>query len=545
MYKIYIADDETIIRKGLINGIDWAALNCQVIGSASDGKKAYNEILRLRPDILLTDIKMPLLDGLEMIALLRRQLSDLYIIVITGYSEFSFAQRAVKLGVYDFILKPIDIDYLCKVILNIENKIDDCRSGHSAVSLYSNFRGELSLSEAQALWNAVFSPSSSDFTVWEEEGRPGRHLPFCQCVILQIDDYFRIVENMTLEEQEELEGVICKSIAEALKEADHVYSLARGNAEFLFVLFSENIPALESHRQKLLLQFRKLLDERLNCTATAGIGTILSRPGQIRQSYLEAEEALQHKFLYGNSSDIFFASRNHPSEAADYDYISSMQTIVSSIVSGNPTRAIEEAGKSFSPGSRPVYASMHSFTINNIIFGCIELLSAVNLSLYEVFPDFSAVYKELISSGSDPELHARLAGLIRQVSNLYSLSKNSLTGSENPIVSDAKAYIEKHYSDCRLHLSHIAEALSVSSCYLSNIFKQETGKTYIDFLTSVRIKKAKEFLADPQVKVYEVCYLAGYDNPTYFSTLFKRRTGCTPTEYRNRLSPREQKNSLE
>ena len=545
MYKIYIADDETIIRKGLINGIDWAALNCQVIGSASDGKKAYNEILRLRPDILLTDIKMPLLDGLEMIALLRRQLSDLYIIVITGYSEFSFAQRAVKLGVYDFILKPIDIDYLCKVILNIENKIDDCRSEHSAVSLYSNFRGELSLSEAQALWNAVFSPSSSDFTVWEEEGRPGRHLPFCQCVILQIDDYFRIVENMTLEEQEELEGVICKSIAEALKEADHVYSLARGNAEFLFVLFSENIPALESHRQKLLLQFRKLLDERLNCTATAGIGTILSRPGQIRQSYLEAEEALQHKFLYGNSSDILFASRNHPSEAADYDYISSMQTIVSSIVSGNPTRAIEEAGKSFSPGSRPVYASMHSFTINNIIFGCIELLSAVNLSLYEVFPDFSAVYKELISSGSDRELHARLAGLIRQVSNLYSLSKNSLTGSENPIVSDAKAYIEKHYSDCRLHLSHIAEALSVSSCYLSNIFKQETGKTYIDFLTSVRIKKAKEFLADPQVKVYEVCYLAGYDNPTYFSTLFKRRTGCTPTEYRNRLSPREQKNSLE
>ena len=158
MYKIYIADDETIIRKGLINGIDWAALNCQVIGSASDGKKAYNEILRLRPDILLTDIKMPLLDGLEMIALLRRQLSDLYIIVITGYSEFSFAQRAVKLGVYDFILKPIDIDYLCKVILNIENKIDDCRSEHSAVSLYSNFRGELSLSEAQALWNAVFSP---------------------------------------------------------------------------------------------------------------------------------------------------------------------------------------------------------------------------------------------------------------------------------------------------------------------------------------------------------------------------------------------------
>ena len=131
---------------------------------------------------------------------------------------------------------------------------------------------------------------------------------------------------------------------------------------------------------------------------------------------------------------FFFASRNHSSETADYDYISSMQTIVSSIVSGDPTRAIEEAGKSFSftPGSRPVYASMHSFTINNIILGCIELLSAVNLSLYEVFPDFSAVYKELISSGSDPELHARLAGLIRQVSNLYSLSKNSLTGSEKP-----------------------------------------------------------------------------------------------------------------
>ena len=88
MYKIYIADDETIIRKGLINGIDWAALNCQVIGSASDGKKAYNEILRLRPDILLTDIKMPLLDGLEMIALLRRQLSDCTSLSLLGTVNF-------------------------------------------------------------------------------------------------------------------------------------------------------------------------------------------------------------------------------------------------------------------------------------------------------------------------------------------------------------------------------------------------------------------------------------------------------------------------
>ena len=160
-----------------------------------------------------------------------------------------------------------------------------------------------------------------------------------------------------------------------------------------------------------------------------------------------------------------------------------MQTIVSSIVSGDPTRAIEEAGKSFSftPGSRPVYASMHSFTINNIILGCIELLSAVNLSLYEVFPDFSAVYKELISSGSDPELHARLAGLIRQVSNLYSISKNSLTGSENPIVSDAKAYIEKHYSDCRLHLSHIAEALSVSSVISAIFLNRKPGKPILIF----------------------------------------------------------------
>ena len=125
--------------------------------------------------------------------------------------------------------------------------------------------------------------------------------------------------------------------------------------------------------------------------------------------------------------------------------------------------------------------------------------------------------------------------MIYQVSSIYNLSKTNLISAKNPIVSDAKAYIEQHCSDCRLHLSQIAEALSVSTCYLSNIFKQETGKTYIDYLTSIRIKKAKELLSDLQLKTYEVCYLVGYDNPTYFSTLFKRRTGLTPTEYRNQL----------
>lgn len=536
MYKVYIADDETIIRNGLINGIDWTGLDCQVAGSAPDGRTASREILELRPDILLTDIKMPFLDGLEMITLLRKNLPELYIIVITGYSEFSFAQKAVKLGVYDFILKPIDIDYLCKVILDIENKIKACRFRQTSVPLYSNFPEELSVPAPQTLWNVVFSPSSADF--WGQSENISPDLSFCQCMILQIDDYFRMVENMTLEEQKELERSICECISDAVKDLRYVYSLARGNAEFLFVFFSETAAALKACREKATREIRLSLNKQLHYTATAGIGTVMDNPERIRQSYLEAEESLQYKFMYGNSSDLFFSSLDRPPAALNYNYISSMQTVISSIVSGNPEQAIEEAEKSlsFAPGSNSLYGSVRRLTINNIVWSCIELLSAVNLSLYEIFPDFFTIYRELISAASDSELKSRLTSLIRQVSNIYVLTKNNLTAPENPIVADAKAYIEKHYSDCRLHLSRTAEALSVSSCYLSNIFKQETGKTYIDYLTSVRISKAKELLADPQVKIYEVCYLSGYDNPTYFSTLFKRRTGLTPSEYRNRMS---------
>ena len=535
MYRIYIADDETIIRNGLINGIDWTGLNCQVIGNASDGKRAYNEILDLHPDILLTDIKMPFLDGLEMIALLREQRPQLYIIVITGYNEFSFAQRAVKLGVYDFILKPIDIDYLSKVILDIENKIHTYQSARHAVSLFSNFREDLGDSAAQALWNAIFSPSSTEFCI--SSMCDSRNLTAGLCMIIQIDDYFKMIEDMTISEQKNNENTICSCIAESLKDFEHVYCLARGNAEFLFVLFGENGTDLEKNRRELTAKLRLLLDRRLNCTATSSIGTVLCQTAHIRQSYLEAEEALQYKFMYGHSSDIFYATVKIYSDKYNYDYMSSFQTIISSIATGIPEQAIEEAERSLfcTSAHLPFHASLNKLAINNIILGCVELLSAINISLYEIFPDFPNLYRDLISSDSDAKIRESLSSVIYQVSSIYNLSKTNLISAKNPIVSDAKAYIEQHCSDCRLHLSQIAEALSVSTCYLSNIFKQETGKTYIDYLTSIRIKKAKELLSDLQLKTYEVCYLVGYDNPTYFSTLFKRRTGLTPTEYRNQL----------
>ncbi len=382
--KVFLVEDEIIMREGIRNNIDWEKEGFEFAGEASDGELAYPLIQDSKPDILITDIRMPFMDGLELSRRVKKEMPDIKIIVLSGYDEFEYAREGIRIGITEYLLKPIDGNKLLEAVKRV---------------------AQLILSEREL----------------QRELKPGQE------------------QDSSKNSQAEAEGTVAQR--------------SPGGQE-----------------------------------AELGILEVGKLDRRVAERFLKT--GLKSEVT--NFVDDYFSSFG----------INNIQSLL-----------------------------FRQYVTTDMYFTAVSMLEGLgyeNGELAKHCGEIRDINKVLSSVESNKEYLKKILSTAIDLREVVSQKKY------HSILEEAKSYIEQHYDDVNISLNSVAASVNLSPNHFSSIFSQEMGKTFVEYLTFVRMEKAKELLRTSSLKSAEIAYAVGYKDAHYFSYLFKKNQDCTPKEYRQR-----------
>lgn len=501
MYKVILADDNKLVLDSLYNSIPWEQLQCKLTDMAADGLTALNLIKTKKPDLFISDIKMPGLDGLQIAKQIQEENLQCKIILITGYGELEYARQAIHYGVSDFILKPIDDKELILAIKKAITIIStDQINLHSIIHEYT-IRYQINLITFQKLeYGLKFKP----------------HWGFCIHIL-------PLKKDQTIPSEDLIEEKLVKHIKD-LNQNIYVYAFYEQNKITLTILVqqNDNIQELRVSIVNLLTSFMEKIDSRGFATGVGCLIEINSNEG-LGRSYngsIRAAESLRF-FPYNKNKTYLFDEQL----VDEPEKLNKLSHILSHLEKAehNERLSIINTLASFIKNS----SILPSNTLKDMLKG--GLLSLIiNLELTPLTkspgPDVIYVCRLIDEAYTWDEC----IQIFKEIINLY--RDNNFIGSNNTLVKKALSYIAEKY-DGNLTLESVATYCAVSASHLSRIIKAETGQSFCEILNKVRIFQAIRFLKTSNLKIYEAAFKVGFENPAYFNQVFKRITGKSPREY--------------
>jgi len=511
VYRVLIADDEPIIREGLKKVISWDSLGFEVIGTASDGRDAYRKINALRPDLCIIDIRMPGLDGLELISKIKEQNIDVKIIILTGYPEFGYAQKAVDLGVKTFLLKPIDPAILEEKVKKIFIELEQERNlkyilGKSVELskeklIYEIVRGNLEkipVEEINRVYNFQFP--------WKSY----------QVALLQFSDLNNI---------EDLDSIVME-MAKALEPSGYCCYVE----DMVGILFKD---FFYRYHRKELINIKNLLKNKHNADFTIYIGKKVFRLEEARESFDSAMYLVKNKFLCNRKDILIYPEKRKEAEAGEEieenEIIERIKRAIECLDANSLQEALELKLASCLAGEASEDQIRLSYL--NIYLNVIHYFS----SNYSGFKESSNNYlnEEVLDQFYRKESLLELNKFAEDL--LFSIMEKFAEMSGKSLIFKVLEYIDNnYYTD--LKLKDISQKFGYNSCYLGKLFKKNVGESFNTYLGKVRINKAKEFLLQ-DMKVLEVAEKVGYKDLDYFTQKFKEHTGKTPGSFKEEMFP--------
>ncbi|HCV54872.1 MAG: response regulator [Galactobacillus timonensis] len=525
-YKVLLADDENDVLAVIRRKIDWAALGLEEPCEASNGVEALELAEKVQPDIVMTDIKMPYMDGLELARQLRSLYPDIRIIILSGFDEFEYAKEAVHLNAVEYLLKPVDSDYLTSIFRKITASLDQEHEERQNQKLLEQY-----YQQSLPLLQENFFTSLVQGHIPQEEIRK-------YCVSYQISlpgPYYAVAIFHTSSSvlPQGMQYILLVMSVRRLAEEKvserwqpHFFSFLNNLCMIVSLNSEEEIRDLTDE----LDRFCRLAKSALKATVTCGIGHPCSTLAEMPESYSGARQAVSYRVIYGSGQAINIAEvAPKESELSATASDQELQNVFKQMKLEDPEE-LRQAIKRFLDTSIPrsSVAAYHLFIME--LIGHLGRFARDNeLDLENSF-------------GKDPttmDLQTRgpetLASWMTDVCLRMQkeLSGHRRSSTEN-IVLKAKDYIQEHYSDPDLNLNSLCRDLGVSTSYFSTIFRRETGQPFVGYLTEFRMNKAAELLISGNEKTYIVATKVGYSDPNYFSYVFRRRYGVSPSKYKGR-----------
>lgn len=538
MYKVLIIDDEAIIRKGLKNIINWKQLDCEVCADASDGIEGIEFIKKYLPEIIITDIRMPGLDGLSMIKRVKAIVPNTKIIILTGYRDFDYVQEAIKCGAFDFLLKPSKIDELTAVLTKAVNEINDQKIRHMEVDRFKLlFEQNIPVLREKLLYDIVYGINSNENEIVEKMKLFDIGIKNFVLVIME-NDYDEKSTSTQYDKHLYQFGIV-NSFEEIFAESYEVISIMLNSSRVGFIIQkAEKCPVdiLEVSEKCGYLQ--EVINNGFGFTVTIAVSSNGVSAMELPEKLKECLGSLEYKSYIGNNSIIQYSDLNSFFRYEDYSTLDKYQKqLLESIKSGNECivrvttqnifRYITTNNINISYLKNFYYSTLSS--INNIR---ISVLAIDADKKHEEGRDIASLLQLIEKCDSAVELNS----LLEDVSIRIAAKVNNFNNrSHKLILRKAIDYIHEHYNE-QVTLNEVAENIYVSTFYISRMFKKELGKSFIDYLNDVKIEKAKELLKEIKYKTYEVADLVGISDPHYFSKLFKKHSGMTPSEYRETIA---------
>ncbi|KMY48589.1 response regulator transcription factor [Peribacillus loiseleuriae] len=518
MQKVIIVDDDRIIRQWLSTAIPWQEYGFKLTGEASDGETAIELIEKEQPQIVISDINMPFMDGLELAKQVKSKSPDTYIIFMTGYEDFKYAHEALKLKVFDYLLKPVDKDQLLEKVKEaaMEWKVNQKREKNLA---------EVTPYLQRNLFHKLTEPTNIPIDVEQELLSVGIELqgPYFVAILIKFD-----VGSQNEMNDENLKTVIKEVISRELKK-NQGRVMEAGIDQFLLLLFPhEEIGAVEI-RQFTEYLFQEIYKKTEICT-TGTFGRIYQEGFEIGFSILEAHLAMNMRHIMGKgqvySLDDLVSDNSHYQK----DITQLEEELVEQIKRGLPDKANETIQLLFK-----ILVDSKEATLQDIRFLAVKYIT---LLFHEAekwnwrhtnSEKLTAHYRKVMKMETLHDIFSLIQSTLQEWKEFMNQKKekNSYT-----LVDQAMEYVDAHYHMEGVTLQKVAEVIHVSAPYLSNLFKVEKGINFGDYLLGLRMRKAMELFSENKIKTYEVADRVGYNNPQYFSMCFKKYTGYTPAEYR-------------
>lgn len=538
MYKLVIVDDEPSVVNGLSTYFDWSVYGIELAGTADDGDKGLALIREVEPDIVLTDVKMPSMDGIAMSTEIRRILPDAKIIFISGFDNAEYLKSALKVHAVDYIFKPISRKELHTVITRVLTSLQE---ETRAKELVNEMQAKLTESLPLLRERFLFSVISDSFK--EEKVRERirfLNLPLLDAqayivMVVVIDDLSQVMDSRSERDKQLLSYAALNIIQELIDKTKRGVVFEKGTGEYVGILMQEPETLLEGEEDGLLIlaaAVRDNLSRWLKLSVTIGVGEYVNQLSELPLSYKQAREAASQKWYLGKNQ-ILTVDSLQPVENEHHRLAENAEQVLAAIKSGDNTGLGRELDEIFASMSR---SRKEGFRYGRNISQQLILLSTrVLLELNALNADWEAketeAWEMVMRQETIQDLKKHVSSYLEEVCSCVREKRSGRTGS---VIDRIHRLIHERYAE-NLTIVEIAEGVFLSPTYVSLLFKQETGETLFEYLTKVRIEKAKELLRDPRNKFYEVCHAVGYVDPSHFSKLFKKMTGLTPSAYRDQL----------
>ena len=531
MLKVFLAEDEFIIREGIKNNIDWQAHGYEFCGEASDGELAFPLIQKTRPDILITDIKMPFVDGLALSRLVKKELPETEIIILSGYEEFDYAKEAIQIGVARYLLKPINGETLLQEIDSVAEIILGKQKEKEIREKYQKEMEENSLRDQMDLFQHLVTGDCSMEELLSVADKLDLKImaPWYSIVLLKIQSMKH--------DYEEYSGsivVVDERIAK-LAEPEHVLIFDRALEGRAFLFKADSEDELLAYQKEYLGDVKEVLSGYANLRYFGGIGTPVNRLREIHASFEDASHAFAHRYLVAESCILDSRLLMQEGDAENEDFrISAVNPeqidrakMQEFLRTGDLDEVVYFVDEFFGKldGGAMKSRIFRQYITMDAYFSIVDFLKGLGLQKDEIeAPDQDSSILQDEKSAMDY--------IVRIMDKALVLREKKASSRYEDVVSEVIHYIENNYAQEELSLNLLASHVNFSPNHLSMIFSQQTGQTLIRYLTDYRMNRAKELLRCSSKKSSVISMEVGYKDPHYFSYLFKKTQGMTPTQYR-------------
>ena len=498
MYTVLLVDDEPNVRLGVKMMIPWDELGLDVIGEAGDGDEGLEKMLSLKPDIVIADVKMPGKTGIEMTEEAIGKGFDGKVLILSGYSDFTYAKEAIALGVENFILKPVDEDELIEALKTVCSKLDKEQEMD-----FRRVKGCEYINEQ--LTKGLLS---GDENAVREAERSGMNFSCYDTAIICCSGM----------ETPEKQSAMISNVNSFFNNCGNVDVVSMDLTGMQAVVF-------KGWKHTAVMEMLYRLNKSFSGMIFIAVGRTVSSPGEISRSYMSAYELYRNRFLYINygvvTDDVLNAE---PVSTADIPALTSQMYAYMEI---NDTVKLEKTIDSFMECVRS-----RKYTQERIKVICITLVMDIR----------ARVLKNISEKSSEEILDEKLIAEIGEQTSLYDIIKllkaafvqvsNVYFGrTTKSTMERVVQYIKSNYMH-ELRLEMLANIFGYNSAYLGKVFHQYTGENFNNYLDEIRITEAKRLLSMDEYKVYEVAEMVGYTNINYFHNKFKKYVGISPLSYK-------------
>ncbi len=540
MLKVFLVEDESIVREGLRNNIMWQQYGFQFAGEAGDGEMALPLIRKVQPDLLITDIKMPFMDGLALARIVSSEFPQMKILIISGYDDFEYARQAISVGVEQYLLKPITRFSMQKALMEIREKIENERAQKDYMGKFKEEMLEYEQFSRRNFFEKVFEGHLSVQEIYEEAQR----------LSLEMDARGYNLAMVSLWEKKEtgVRSQDSRLVAGRREELTRYflrypeYLMFRWNINTYGILMKGEGEQMEELKQKCMDHIVRI------CSGHDGelewylaIGDPVERLSLLPQVYSKVNHMMSYRFLKPEQHILTMEvdrgqgdglrEEGESGGLGGVDIARADPEIIKNFLMRGQPEEIEDFVDGYLESQQQALGSrmFRDYLMLSIRFTTASFVEKLGYSQEELFADGNSSLIQNTSL-SPEDMKPYMEGLIRRA---IELSNRVMDRQGKTLIKKALEYIEENYRKDSISLNEVAGAVEVSANYFSTVFSQEMEMTFTEYVTQKRMEQAKRLLRQSDAHTGDIAAEVGYRDPHYFSFVFKKTQGCTPREYRS------------